>query len=424
MTRSRALLGCTALALLGALGLPALTATAADGTEAHAPQAAAPDDGASDAPEQPAVAEPAQDSPTTSEAPSTTAAPVTTVAETTTTTVAPASKLRHASPAPQAPTTIAAGPTTTVGQPTIAAAATTPTVAQPTIAATVAAAPTAARPVVTAPSAPRSLTATPGNGSVTLVFTAPASNGGAAIDRYLVQRSVNGGAWTNAAFTGGRITLSGLTNGTRYSFRVSAHNSAGYGASSTPVSAIAGSVPSAVRSLTATPGQAQITLRWVAPATNGGLPITSYTISYQAGGSTWKSINVTPRSTYTFSGLSRGGTYSFRVAANNTKGRSAVTPIVTAKTFTTPPPPPPPARRCDPNYSGCVPIASDVDCAGGSGNGPAYVQGPVYVIGYDIYGPRLRQRRRRLRRVSELAPGRCDLRVQLDRRVAQELADL
>ncbi|ACL39129.1 conserved hypothetical protein [Pseudarthrobacter chlorophenolicus A6] len=41
---------------------------------------------------------------------------------------------------------------------------------------------------------------------------------------------------------------------------------------------------------------------------------------------------------------------------------------------------------CDPNYSGCVPIASDVDCAGGSGNGPAYVRGPVQVIGSDIYG--------------------------------------
>lgn len=41
--------------------------------------------------------------------------------------------------------------------------------------------------------------------------------------------------------------------------------------------------------------------------------------------------------------------------------------------------------KCDPNYSGCVPIASDVDCAGGKGNGPAYVRGPVSVIGTDIY---------------------------------------
>lgn len=74
--------------------------------------------------------------------------------------------------------------------------------------------------------------------------------------------------------------------------------------------------------------------------------------------------------------------------------------------YTPPPlPPPPPApttvepaprdlspssgssgNACDPNYTGaCVPIASDVDCAGGSGNGPAYVQGPVRVVGQDIY---------------------------------------
>jgi hypothetical protein len=46
-----------------------------------------------------------------------------------------------------------------------------------------------------------------------------------------------------------------------------------------------------------------------------------------------------------------------------------------------------PKSNCDPNYTGaCVPIASDVDCAGGSGNGPAYVRGPVYVVGRDIYG--------------------------------------
>jgi len=45
------------------------------------------------------------------------------------------------------------------------------------------------------------------------------------------------------------------------------------------------------------------------------------------------------------------------------------------------------AQDCDVNYGGvCVPVASDVDCAGGSGNGPAYVSGPVYVIGTDIYG--------------------------------------
>ncbi|RUU26691.1 MAG: hypothetical protein E5W78_08785 [Mesorhizobium sp.] len=43
-------------------------------------------------------------------------------------------------------------------------------------------------------------------------------------------------------------------------------------------------------------------------------------------------------------------------------------------------------QACDPNYTGsCVPIASDVDCSSGSGNGPAYVSGPVNVVGADIY---------------------------------------
>lgn len=51
-----------------------------------------------------------------------------------------------------------------------------------------------------------------------------------------------------------------------------------------------------------------------------------------------------------------------------------------------PKPKPAPASNCDSNYIGaCVPIASDVDCAGGSGDGPEYVQGPVEVVGDDVY---------------------------------------
>ena len=69
-------------------------------------------------------------------------------------------------------------------------------------------------------------------------------------------------------------------------------------------------------------------------------------------------------------------------------------PTTAAPRRVAPPPPPPPAPTvapspgagCNPNYSPCVPNASDVDCAGGSGNGPAYVRGPVRVIGTDVYG--------------------------------------
>jgi hypothetical protein len=64
-----------------------------------------------------------------------------------------------------------------------------------------------------------------------------------------------------------------------------------------------------------------------------------------------------------------------------------VTSIGTRQPYVAPAPVAAPAPSgCDSNYSGaCVPVASDVDCAGGSGNGPAYVQGPVSVVGYDIY---------------------------------------
>ncbi|MEJ2577705.1 MAG: hypothetical protein P8Z68_01250 [Kineosporiaceae bacterium] len=78
-------------------------------------------------------------------------------------------------------------------------------------------------------------------------------------------------------------------------------------------------------------------------------------------------------------------------AAPSTKPRSSTAAPTTqattrATTRTSAPPEPEPEPSCDPNYTGaCVPIASDVDCLGGGGNGPAYVQGPVIVVGKDIY---------------------------------------
>lgn len=62
-----------------------------------------------------------------------------------------------------------------------------------------------------------------------------------------------------------------------------------------------------------------------------------------------------------------------------------VNEVVAIGTYVAPAPKP----NCDPNYTGaCVPnvYPADVDCAGGSGNGPYYVQGPVYVVGVDRYG--------------------------------------
>ena len=54
----------------------------------------------------------------------------------------------------------------------------------------------------------------------------------------------------------------------------------------------------------------------------------------------------------------------------------------------TEPPPPPPQANCDPSYpSVCIPVGSaDYDCAGGSGNGPNYIAGPITVLPPDPHG--------------------------------------
>jgi hypothetical protein len=82
--------------------------------------------------------------------------------------------------------------------------------------------------------------------------------------------------------------------------------------------------------------------------------------------------------TVTYRIVERGGVQMGRTLLSRVVTRSPVTQVTVVGTKR--------AAQCDPNYSGaCVPIASDVDCAGGSGNGPAYVQGPVRVVGTDIY---------------------------------------
>jgi len=74
------------------------------------------------------------------------------------------------------------------------------------------------------PSIPTGLTATPGDGKVTLKWNAnPATDN---VDTYQVY--VNG-TGNKLDITGTSYTVTGLTNGTSYAFRVSAHNSAGYG---------------------------------------------------------------------------------------------------------------------------------------------------------------------------------------------------
>ena len=84
------------------------------------------------------------------------------------------------------------------------------------------------------------------------------------------------------------------------------------------------------------------------------------------------------------------GVESSRVQVSEEVTIAPIDQVTSVGTYVAPPPPPPPAAlvgNCDANYAdACVPVSSDVDCAGGSGNGPAYVSGIVRVVGSDIYG--------------------------------------
>ena len=96
---------------------------------------------------------------------------------------------------------------------------------------------------IVAPSAPTALVATPGDAQVSVAFTAPTSNGGAAITDYEYQ--LDGGAWTSSGKTSSPVVITGLTNGTSYSIKLRAVNSAGNGAESAAVSVLLGSPASA-----------------------------------------------------------------------------------------------------------------------------------------------------------------------------------
>lgn len=167
------------------------------------------------------------------------------------------------------------------------------------------------------PAAPNMVFATRGNGQVSVSFTAPANDGGSAITNYTVTSSPGG---FNALAASSPIVVTGLANGTPYTFMVTATNINGTGlASATSNSVTPATTPGIPTDVSVISGNRQASVIFSTPASNGGSAITSYTVTSSSGGF----ITIGESSPIAVTGLTNGAAYAFTVVATNNVGSGA-----------------------------------------------------------------------------------------------------
>ncbi len=199
-------------------------------------------------------------------------------------------------------------------------------------------------PTATVPSAPQSLVATARNLSASVTWAAPASNGGAAVDNYIVYAynypaGTPAGPYSYACGTCTSTTVAGLTNGQQYYFAAYAHNAIGWGAvAGSNVVVPAPQPPTPPQSPSATPRNTSAIVSWAPSADNGGSAILDYTVfiypypslspvTYTVACATCTSANVP--------NLTNGQQYIFGIYARNAVNYSTgvatniVTPAIT-----------------------------------------------------------------------------------------------
>jgi hypothetical protein len=174
----------------------------------------------------------------------------------------------------------------------------------------------------TPPGAPTLPVAVAGNAEATVTFVAPVVTGGSPIVGYTVTSIPAGGVDTNAGGLGLSHLVTGLENGTSYTFTVHATNASGNGPESVPSNSVTPlTVPDPPTALVAVAGDTTATVTFVAPLVTGGAKITGYTVtSSPAGGvdSNAGSVDLT----HTITGLTNGVEYTFTATASNVVGSS------------------------------------------------------------------------------------------------------
>jgi alpha-tubulin suppressor-like RCC1 family protein len=172
--------------------------------------------------------------------------------------------------------------------------------------------------LTTAPSAPTDVIATGGDSQVSLVWKAPEDDGGSAITDYQIEYNTGSGwiAYADGTSTNEWATVTGLTNGTEYTFRISAVNSVGTGtASSTDLSSVATPAAAGGGALTLDYTQTGLSpsVATLSPSVSGGTG--SYTFSYS--GTLPSSVSFDTE-TGTFSGPASWDSYGTAIAAGHT----------------------------------------------------------------------------------------------------------
>jgi len=223
---------------------------------------------------------------------------------------------------------------------------------------------------IAAPAAPGRAVATAGNAQATVSFIAPPTNNGGAITGYTVTSLPAGGIDLDAGTTSLSHRITGLVNGSSYNFTVTAINGIGTSQPSAPSnSIIPATVPGAPTAVSATPGNGTAIVRFTAPASTGGIPITGYTVTSNPGNVVAVASTATP---VTITGLSNGTTYTFRVSATNAAGTG---PASVTSNPVTPPDVVPYSLNLAFAGTGGGSVNSTppgINCTSGSGCPPAY----------------------------------------------------
>jgi hypothetical protein len=169
--------------------------------------------------------------------------------------------------------------------------------------------------------------------TTTVSWSEPSTNGGSAIASYQVASTPDGYNVDSLPASTTSVTATGLTNGTSYTFTVTATNVRGFtnfGTSSvTPFT-----LPGVPTGLVGVAASGQITLSWTAPSNNGGRAINGYRIA----NTTTNTSQTSNTNSYVWTGLTNGLTYSFIVSATNDgvnygASSSPMTQIVTLPGF-------------------------------------------------------------------------------------------